>query len=55
MSTLRSADHDRAMHDDVAAVTRIEYPTQHVLRFTAVLPEADPAWTGGNVRRRGFF
>ncbi|GAB3262730.1 siderophore-interacting protein [Kineosporia babensis] len=52
---LRSADHNRAMHDATATITGIHHPTPHLLRFTAELPApvaADPTWGTPNVTLR---
>lgn len=51
---LRSPDHDRDLHDVAATIVDQHRPTQHLLRFTATLPDgsADPAWAVPNVTIR---
>ncbi len=53
-TSLRSADHDRDMHNATATVTAIEFPTRDVLRLTAALSSGsdDPAWRQPNVALR---
>ncbi|WP_426936968.1 siderophore-interacting protein [Brevibacterium sp. LE-L] len=53
-AALRGADHDRNLHDSRATVTRLEYPSERLLRFTARLESGadDPAWASPNVTIR---
>lgn len=53
-AALRSRDHDRDLHDTIATITRLDHPTEHLLRFTARLAMGadDPAWGSPNVTIR---